>query len=214
MPYDDVPSRIEHTVLGPETTPEDVIAVLDVAIQYGTGARVPPCYVSLADSYAPGVRLATVIGFPHGQHDPSMKAAEAERAGADGADELEVVPNVGRLKAEEDDGVGEDIAEVIAATSLPVTVTVEAPLLSDGEVDRIAKLAADAGAEYLGTVTGFNGGETTPENVKQISRYLPVKASGDVDSWEQAKAMFDAGASRIGTSSGDGIVEEYRHSRS
>lgn len=212
MPYEDVPSRIEHAAVGPETTPEDVISVLDDAIEYGMAARVPPCYVSLADSYAPGVRLTTAVGFPHGQNVPSVKAAEAERAQADGADELAVVANVGRLKATEDQGVGEDLAEVIAATALPVTVIVEAPLLSENELDRIAQLAAEAGADFLETATGFADGGATVADVEHLARFLPVTASGGVDSWDRAEAMFEAGAARLCSTAGDGIVEEYRRS--
>jgi len=212
MVPDDVPARIEHTVLGPETTPSDVIAVLDDAIEYGMAACVPPCYVSQASAYAPGVRLATVIGFPHGQHTSSIKAAEAEQASADGADELDVVCNVGRLRAGEDEAVREDVAEVVAATSLPVKVIVEAPLLTDGELDRVGQLVAEADADFLKTATGFSDGGATVADVERLSRYLPVKASGGIGSWERALAMFEAGAERIGASSGDTIVEEYRRS--
>ncbi|MFB6202840.1 MAG: deoxyribose-phosphate aldolase [Halorhabdus sp.] len=209
MVPEDVPSRIEHRVLGPMTTPADVIEVLDTSIQYGTAACVPPCYVSLAESYAPGVRLVTVIGFPHGQHDPSVKAAEAERAQRDGADALEVVCNAGRLRAGEDDGVRDDLAEVVAATSLPVDVLVHAPLLADDERDHIAQIAADVGAESLTTATGLSGDEPTVEHVRQLARYLPVKATGPVQSWDTAKLLFEAGAAWIGTTAADGILDAY-----
>ncbi|WEL17755.1 MULTISPECIES: deoxyribose-phosphate aldolase [unclassified Halorhabdus] len=210
---EDVPARIEHTVLGPETTPAAVIDVLDDAIEYGMAACVPPCYVAQAGTYAPEVRLATVVGFPHGQHASSVKAAEAAQAGDDGADELDMVCNIGQLKAGEDELVRTDIAEVVAATSLPVKVIVEAPLLTDAELDRVGQLTAEAGADFLKTSTGFNGGATVAD-VERLSRYLPVKASGGIGSWEKAKAMFEAGAERIGASRGATIVDEYRQSES
>ena len=210
MSYDDLPSRIEHTVLGSETTPQDVITALDSAIEYGMDACVPPCYVPLADSYAPGVQLATVIGYPNGQHRPSIKAAEAEQAQADGADELAVVCNVGRLKAGEDDGVGEDLAEVIAATSLPVSVIVEARLLTEGERDRIAQLAADVGAHQLVTSTTFEPGKPAVDTIEQLADYLPVKVTGAISSWEDARPLLDAGGVRIGTPHGEEIIEDYR----
>ncbi|MFB6152590.1 MAG: deoxyribose-phosphate aldolase [Haloarculaceae archaeon] len=204
-----VTGRIEHTVLGPETTPDDVIDVLDAAIEHGMRVCVPPCYVDLADSYAPTVGTATVVGFPHGQNDTSTKVHEAREAWEAGADELDVVLNVGRLRAGEDDDVRDDVAEVVAAVPVPVKVVVEAPLLSDDELRRASELVVDADADFLKTATGFSGGGATVPDVELMSEYLPVKASGGVGSWSDAMAMFDAGAERIGTSSGDVVVREY-----
>ncbi|MFB6084914.1 MAG: deoxyribose-phosphate aldolase [Halorientalis sp.] len=206
----DVPGRIDHTVLGPATTGEDVLTVLDEAIEYGTNACVPPCYVDMATSYAPETAVATVIGFPHGQHAPATKAEEAERAWEAGAAELDLVANAGRLKGGEDDDYRDEIAEVVAATPLPVKVIVEAPLLTDDEKRRAAELAVDADADMLKTATGFGEGGATVADVALLAEYLPVKASGGIGSWERAKAMFDAGAERIGASSGVAIVEEWR----
>jgi deoxyribose-phosphate aldolase len=208
---EDVPSRIEHTVLGPETTPDDVIEVLDAAIELGMRACIPPCYLDLATNYAPTVDLATVIGFPHGQHATGTKCHEAKEAWEAGADELDVVLNVGRLRAGEDDTVREDIEEVVAAVPVPVKVIIETPLLqSEDEKRRACEAVVDADADFLKTATGFSDGGATVEDVELMSEYLPVKASGGVGSWEQAKAMFDAGAERIGASSGDTIVREYQ----
>ncbi|RXK51881.1 deoxyribose-phosphate aldolase [Halorientalis pallida] len=209
----DVPGRIDHTVLGPATTGDDVLAVLDEAIEYGTNACVPPCYVDMASSYAPETTVATVIGFPHGQHAPTAKAEEAECAWEDGADELDLVANAGRLLGGEDDEYREEIAEVVAATPLPVKVIVEAPLLTDSEAERAAELAVAADADMLKTATGFGEGGATVEDVALLSEFLPVKASGGVGSWEHAEAMFEAGAERIGASSGVTIVEEWRAAR-
>ncbi|WP_299265855.1 deoxyribose-phosphate aldolase [Halorientalis sp.] len=206
----DVPGRVDHTVLGPATTGEDVLAVLDEAIAYGTNACIPPCYVELASSYAPETTVATVIGFPHGQHTPSTKAEEAELAWEDGADELDLVANAGRLLAGEDDDYRNEVAEVVAATPLPVKVIVEAPLLTDEEKTRAAELTAAADADMLKTATGFTDGGATVADVELLSESLPVKASGGIGSWERAEAMLDAGAERIGASSGVAIVEEWR----
>jgi len=211
MPIDDIPSRIEHTVLGPETTPGEVIDELDAAIEYGMAARVPPCYLSLANSYAPGIELTTVVGYPDGQHAPAVKAAEAERASADGADELDVVCNLGRLRASEDDGVAEDLAEVVAATARPVNAIVPVSRLRDAELDRLCRLAVDAGVDTLKLLAGDDGGPSA-ETVASLGRYLPVTAGG-VDSWETARSLLEAGATRIGTARGDVIVEEYRRSK-
>ncbi|MFB6183588.1 MAG: deoxyribose-phosphate aldolase [Haloarculaceae archaeon] len=210
----DVAARIEHTVLGPETTPADVTAVLDAAIEHGMRACVPPCYVDGAVDYAPGVDCSTVVGFPHGQHATATKVAEATDAWETGAAELDVVANVGLLHAGEDDRYRRDLAEVVAAVPIPVKVIVETPLLHDEtEKRRAAEHAVAAGADFLKTATGFSGGGATVADVRLLSQYLPVKASGGIGSWERAKAMFDAGADRIGASAGVTIVEEWRRVR-
>jgi deoxyribose-phosphate aldolase len=208
-----VTGRIEHTVLGPETTPDDVIAVLDAAIEYGMRACIPPCYLELADGYAPTVPLATVVGFPHGQNATGAKLAEAETAWEAGADEVDLVANVGRLRAGEDDAVREEVEEVVAAVPVPVKVIVETPLLSEEEKHRVAECVADADAAMLKTATGFSDGGATVPDVELLAEYLPVKASGGIGSWERATAMFDAGAERIGASSGDVIAREFLDQR-
>ena len=207
---DDPRSRIEHTVLGPETTPADVRRVLEEAAEYGLRACVPPSYVTLATEYAPDVPLTTVVGFPNGTHTTETKLREAECAHAEGADELDMVARVGRLRAGEDDAVARDIEAVAGATPLPTKVIVEAPLLSAAEKHRAGEIAADAGVEYLKTATGFSGGGATVADVELLSEYRPVKASGGIGSWAAAQAMFEAGATRIGASSGVTIAREYR----
>jgi deoxyribose-phosphate aldolase len=206
---DDVPARIEHTVLGPETAWSDVAAVLDDALQYGMRACIPPCYVAEATEYA-NVALSTVVDFPHGQGATGAVCEEARQAWTDGADELDVVCNVGRLEAGDDEGVREHLAEVVASVPIPVKVIVEAPLLTDTELDRVGRLVAEADAAYLKTATGFSEGGATVADVERLAKHLPVKASGGIGSWADAEAMFDAGANRIGASSGVAIVEEWR----
>ena len=205
---DDVPDRIEHTVLGPTTGPEDVRDCLDTALQYGMRACLPPWALGLATDYA-NVSLTAVIDFPHGQGATDTVCSAARNAWDEGADELDVVCNVGRLKAGEDDAVRDHLSEVVAAVPIPVKVIVEAPLLSASELHRVGGLAADAGADYLKTATGFTEGGATVEDVELLSQYRPVKASGGIGSWAEAKAMFEAGADRIGASSGDTIVEQW-----
>ncbi|WP_435099973.1 deoxyribose-phosphate aldolase [Halarchaeum sp. P4] len=209
MDREEFAARIDHTVLGPETTVSDVERVLDEAAEYGMNACIPPCYVSEASEYAPDVTLATVVGFPHGQHATAAKREEARVAADDGADELDMVVNVGRLQAGEHEAVRADIEAVVAATTLPVKVIVETALLSDDEKRAAGKLAREAGADFLKTSTGFASGGATVDDVALLSEYLPVKASGGVSDYETAMAMLDAGAERIGASSGVAIVEGY-----
>ncbi|PSQ17666.1 deoxyribose-phosphate aldolase [Halobacteriales archaeon QS_8_69_26] len=203
-------SRIDHTVLGPETTVADVERVLDEASDYGMNACIPPCFVSEAADYAPEVTLATVIGFPHGQTAPSVKAAEAERAWEDGAEEVDMVINVGRLSAGDEDAVRDEIERVVAAAPVTVKVIIETALLTDEQKHAACAAAEAADADFVKTSTGFADGGATVPDVELMSEYLPVKASGGVGDFETARAMFDAGAERIGASSGAAIVDDFR----
>ncbi|MFC4357390.1 deoxyribose-phosphate aldolase [Halobium salinum] len=200
-------AHIDHTVLGPETTLANVETVLDEAAEYGMNACIPPCYVAEAAEYTPDVTLATVVGFPHGQNATGAKRDEGVRAWEDGADELDVVVNVGRLKAGEDERVAEDLEEVVAAVPIPVKVIIETALLNEGEKHRACEAAAQADADMVKTSTGFANGGATVADVELMAEYLPVKASGGVGNAAEALAMLDAGAVRIGASSGVEIVE-------
>ena len=198
---------IDHTILGPETMPNDVRATLDEAHQYGMNACVPPYAVELAAEYTPDVTLMTVVGFPHGHHDHTVKRREGVTAWQAGADELDVVCNVGRLKAGEDDAVRDELAELVAAVPIPVKVIVETTLLSDAEKRRACEAAVAADAAMVKTSTGFADGGATIDDVALMSEYLPVKASGGIGSYDEAVAMLEAGADRIGASSGVAILE-------
>jgi len=206
------PARIEHTALGPETNLADVQACLDTARELGMRACIPPWALAEATEYV-DVPLTTVVDFPHGQGATNAVSHEATVAHAAGADELDLVCPIGRLKAGDDDAVREHVTEIVAAVAVPVKLIVEAPLLTEAELHRVGELAVEADVAYLKTATGFADGGATVADVELLSRYLPVKASGGVGSWERAKAMFDAGAERIGASSGDVIVRKWRTRR-
>ena len=198
---------IDHTVLGPETTMADVEALLEEAREYGTNACIPPCYLEEATEYAPEVTVATVVGFPHGQHAPDVKRHEAVTAWQTGADELDVVINVGRLKAGEEAAIRAELEELIAAVPIPVKVILETPLLTEEEIRQGCEVALEADAAMVKTATGFQDGGATVSDVELMSEYLPVKASGGIGTYEEAMAMIDAGAERIGASSGVAILE-------
>jgi len=212
MDESDIPARIEHTVLGPTTTAADVREVAATAADLGMRVCVPPRYAPTAVGTAPDVEVVTVVGFPHGHHQPAVKAAEAERAVADGASEVDMVAALGPLLDGEDGAVEADIEVVVDAVDVPVKVIVEAPLLGEGDLRRACAAARDAGADFVKTATGFSEGGATVADVGVMSEYLPVKASGGVGSWADARAMFEAGAERVGASSGDVIVREYLES--
>jgi deoxyribose-phosphate aldolase len=210
MNESELAAKIDHTVLGPETTLADVEAVLDEAEEYGMNACIPPCYVAEAAEYAPDVTLATVVGFPHGQNATDAKRDEAVDAWDDGTDELDMVINVGRLKTGDHDAVRADIEELVAAVPIPVKVIIETALLTDEEKHDACRLAKEAGAAFVKTSTGFADGGAEIEDVELMAEYLPVKASGGIGTYQKAKAMLDAGAERIGASSGVEIVEDFR----
>jgi deoxyribose-phosphate aldolase len=208
MERSDFAARVDHTVLGPETTPADARRVVAEAERYGMNACLPPCYVAEVAETDPEATLVTVIGFPHGQHAPAVKREEAVAAWEDGADELDVVLNVGRLKAGDDDAVVTELSELVAAVPTPVKVIVEAPLLTDAELHRAAEAAVAADADYLKTGTGFSG-PATVDDVASLAEYLPVKASGGIGTYPEARAMLAAGAERIGASAGVALVEGF-----
>ncbi|MFT4880915.1 MAG: deoxyribose-phosphate aldolase [Natronomonas sp.] len=205
----DIPARIEHTVLGPTTTAADVREAVTTAADLGMRACVPPRYVPTAVGTAPAVETVTVVGFPHGHHQPAVKASEARRAVADGASEVDTVAALGPLLAGEEGATRADIEAVVDAVDVPVKAIVEAPLLEEGQLRRACAAARDAGAAFLKTATGFSEGGATVADVEVMSEFLPVKASGGVGSWPTARAMFEAGAERVGASSGGVIVQEY-----
>lgn len=210
MDRNEFAAKIDHTVLGPETTWSAVQTVLAEAAEYGMNACIPPCYVSEAASAdATPETVATVVGFPHGQHATAAKRDEAVTAWNDGADEIDLVINIGRLRAGDDAAVAADVADVVAAVPIPVKVIIETSLLTDAEKRRACSAAADADADMVKTSTGFADGGATVADVELMSEYLPVKASGGIGSAAEATAMLDAGAERIGASSGVDIVTDY-----
>ncbi|WP_253737480.1 deoxyribose-phosphate aldolase [Halohasta salina] len=206
MNRQELAGRIDHTVLGPETTPADVDRVVAEATEHGMNACIPPCYVAAtAEQAPPTLTLATVIGFPHGQDSTRIKREAAASGWKAGADELDVVINVGRLKAGETDAVTEEIEAIVASVPVPVKVIIEAGLLTDDEKRRACQAAVDADAAMVKTSTGFADVEpsgATVADVELMSDYLPVKASGGIGDYETAMAMLDAGAERIGASAG------------
>jgi deoxyribose-phosphate aldolase len=207
---------IDHTLLKPEATPAMIERLCDEARKHHFKAVcVNGCHVSSAVQRLKGskVNVCAVIGFPLGAGAGPAKAHEAVLAVADGADEIDMVINVGRLKAREDANVLRDIRNVRTAIGrrICLKVILETCLLTEAEKIRACELTRDAGADFVKTSTGFAGGGATTTDVALMHRVvgtgLGVKASGGIKSWETAAAMLAAGASRIGTSSGVAILE-------
>lgn len=210
---------IDHTNLKPYATKEDIIKLCDEAIQYGFYAVcVNPYRVKLAKDYLSGkgadVKVASVIGFPLGATPTEVKVFEAKKALDDGADELDMVINIGALKDGDYEYVKRDIEEVVKVAhekGAKVKVIIETCYLTDEEKVKACELAKEAGADFVKTSTGFGSGGATVEDVrlmrKVVGPEMGVKASGGIRTYEQAVAMIEAGANRIGTSSGVKIVE-------
>ena len=205
---------IDHTILKPETTQEQVEKMLSEAKEYDLASVcVNPTWVSLAAESLKDsdVKVCTVIGFPLGANTSAVKAFETEDAIANGADEIDMVINIGALKAGNDALVLDDIKAVVDASGDKlVKVIIEACLLTDEEKVRACQLSKEAGADYVKTSTGFSTGGATVADValmrKTVGPDMGVKASGGARSYEDAIAFIEAGASRIGASSGVAIM--------
>ncbi|HGA1490340.1 TPA: deoxyribose-phosphate aldolase [Streptococcus suis] len=205
---------IDHTILKPETTQEQVEKILAEAKEYDfASVCVNPTWVTLAAESLKDsdVKVCTVIGFPLGANTPAVKAFETKDAISNGADEIDVVINIGALKTGNYDLVLEDIKAVVAASGDKlVKVIIEACLLTDDEKVKACQLSQEAGADYVKTSTGFSTGGATVADValmrKTVGPDMGVKASGGARSYEDAIAFIEAGASRIGASSGVAIM--------
>lgn len=206
---------IDHTLLKAEATKEQIEKLCAEAKQFNfASVCVNPTWVKHSSELLQGteVVVCTVIGFPLGANTPAVKAFEAKDAIANGAKEVDMVINIGALKDKNDELVQADIAAVVEAAkgSALVKVIIEACLLTDEEKVKACELAVAAGADYVKTSTGFSTGGATAEDIalmrKTVGPELGVKASGGVRSLEDMKKMVEAGATRIGASSGVAIM--------
>jgi len=217
----DLAALIDHTILKPEAVPAEIDRLCEEAMRHRfwsvcvNGFWVPRCRDLLRGS---GVKVCTVVGFPLGAMDARSKAFEAGEAVAQGADEIDMVVNLGALKAGALDAVERDIRGVVEAAGPRVTkVILETGLLTDAEKATACLLAVAAGASFVKTCTGFaKGSVATVADIALMRRTvgpdLGVKASGGVRSRADALAMVAAGATRIGTSSGVAIVTAEKES--
>jgi deoxyribose-phosphate aldolase len=205
---------IDHTLLKPDATQEMIDKLCEEAKQYRfASVCVNPIWVSRAAKALVGsdVKVCTVIGFPLGANTPAVKAAETRDAISNGAQEVDMVINIGAIKSGNWDLVKEDIRAVVeAANGVLVKVILETGLLTDEEKQTACNICVEAGADYVKTSTGFGPGGATVEDIalmrETVGPDIGVKASGGVRTTEAALAMIKAGASRIGTSSGVAIV--------
>lgn len=214
---ENIASFIDHTLLKANATTNEIKKLCDEAIEHGfysvcvNPIHVNKCKVFLQESK---VKIATVIGFPLGANTLETKSYEAQNAIDHGADELDMVINIGALKDNNLDLVREDIKAVVnvaKSKNIPVKVIIETSLLEDEEKITACRLTKEAGADFVKTSTGFSTGGATLSDIelmKSVVGDFGIKASGGVKDYNQAIKMIEAGATRIGASSGIKIVNK------
>lgn len=206
---------IDHTILKPEATEAAVQKIIDEAKEYNFfSVCINPCWVAFASEQLADtdVAVCTVIGFPLGANTPEVKAYEAADSIKNGANEVDMVINIGALKSQQYDYVRQDIQGVVDAAKgkALVKVIIETALLTDEEKVKACELAKEAGADFVKTSTGFSTGGAKVADIRlmreTVGPDMGVKASGGVHNAEEALAMIEAGATRIGASTGVAIV--------
>jgi deoxyribose-phosphate aldolase len=213
----DIAGMIDHTLLKPDATADQIAQLCYEARKYKfASVCVNPTHVKLCAELLQGsdVKVCTVIGFPLGASSPEVKAFEAETAIHDGATEIDMVINIGALKAGDHTLVAQDIREVVRvgrAHSALIKVIIETALLTEEEKVQACLFSKEAGADFVKTSTGFSGGGATAEDVALMRRVvgpeMGVKASGGVRDFDDAQSMVEAGATRLGASAGVKIVQ-------
>lgn len=210
-------SCIDHTLLKPNATPEAIAGLCEEARKYGFySVCVNPVYIAPATRHLVGttVKVCTVIGFPLGATFTEVKVAEAREALRNGANELDMVLNVGLLLGDDLAAVQYDIEAVVNVAHKAgalVKVIIETALLDEEQKITACELVTNSGAEFIKTSTGFASGGATVDDIELLRRYVgptvKIKASGGIRDIDTALDMLDAGADRIGTSSGVALVE-------
>lgn len=215
MDIKDILSRVDHTLLKQDSTWEQIRETIDDAVEFSTASVcIPASFVKQAAEYADGkVKICTVIGFPLGYSTTAAKAAEAEDALQNGADEIDMVINVGWLKDKKYDELLSEIKAVKAACGENVLkVIIETCLLTDEEKIKMCEIVSASGADYIKTSTGFSTGGATKEDIAlfkaHVSGGLKIKAAGGIRSIADAEDFISLGADRLGTSAIVKLVKE------
>ncbi len=207
MDQKQVLGMVDHTLLGVASTWDEIKGILDDAMIYETAsACIPAAYVKEAAEYVNGkLAICTVIGFPNGYSTTAVKVFETKDAIANGADEIDMVINVGMLKNKRYDAIEDEIRQIHEACGGRILkVIIETCLLTEEEKIRMCEIVTRAGAEYIKTSTGFSTGGATFEDVallrKHIGPHVKVKAAGGIASFDDAEKFVSLGAERLGTS--------------
>lgn len=209
---------VDHTLLKPTATWKEIKELIDDAIKYETASVcIPPCYVEMANEYAEGkIKICTVIGFPNGNNTIQTKVWETRDAISCGASEIDMVINIGMLKAGNYEYVKSEIEEIENTCHRTPTTTgetailkviIETCLLTKEEIEKMCEIVKDAGADFIKTSTGFSTAGATKEvvsimktKINALGGGLEIKAAGGISSFEDAKDFIELGATRLGTS--------------
>ena len=207
MELKDILSKCDHTLLRPDAVWDEVRQLCDDGLRYGVASVcISPCHVSAAASYLGGrLPVCTVVGFPSGASSTAVKCFEAAEAIGDGADELDMVANIGWIKSGMYREVGQEIAEVKRICSKHILkVIIETCLLTEEEKIEMCRVVSDSGADYIKTSTGFSTGGATFDDVRlikaNIEPHLRIKAAGGIATLEDGETFLTLGADRLGTS--------------
>ena len=200
-------STVDHTLLSQSATWDEIKAICDDGIKYGCASVcIPPSYVKKASEYTDGkIKICTVIGFPNGYNTTRVKCFEATDAVENGADEIDMVINIGMLKDKKYEELFTEISEVKkACKGKLLKVIIETCLLTDEEKKAMCRIVSESGADFIKTSTGFSTGGATREDIKLFSENvdsrLKIKAAGGIASIKDAEDMLSLGAERLGTS--------------
>ena len=217
MEIKEILAKCDHTLLAQTATPDDIRRICDEGIEFGTASVcIPPCYVDLAARYSGGrIPICTVIGFPNGNMTTAAKCFETRDAVANGASEIDMVINIGMLRAGRVDYVHDEIAAVRAeCRGRVLKVIIETCLLTDEEKKLMCSVVAQGGADYIKTSTGFSKGGATKEDIRLFAENVPaglkIKAAGGISTLADAEEFIKLGASRLGTSRIVKLAKERR----
>lgn len=207
MTHSEVLKMVDHTLLAQTATWEEIRQICDDGLRYGTASVcIPPCYVAAAAEYVQGkLPICTVIGFPNGNHTTEAKIYEAKDAVANGASELDMVINIGALKAKNYAYVQNEIEKLKEVCDNKILkVIIETCLLNEEEKIKMCEIVTQAKADYIKTSTGFSTGGATFDDIALFAKYVgpdvKIKAAGGISSFDDAEKFISLGASRLGTS--------------
>jgi len=220
MKADELARYIDLTLLKPQATVKEIETLISEAKKYTfSSVCIPPCHIKQAAYILEGknTKVGTVIGFPLGYQTTSVKLHESREAVESGAEEIDMVMNISRLKSGKLSMVQDEISEIVSAfPKIIIKVIIETCYLTDKEKVKACKLVIESGADFVKTSTGFGPAGATVADVKLLANTatgrIKVKASGGIKTLDDTLKMIDAGAMRIGTSSGVNIVEEFLRS--
>ncbi len=207
MLLEEILAKVDHTLLSTTATYKEIKETVEDAIKYKTASVcIPPCYVKdVKKEFGDSVKICTVIGFPNGYNSSKVKCFETRQALKDGADEIDMVINVGDVKAKKFTKVKNEIKKIREITEGKVLkVIIETCLLTEREKIKMCNIVSEAGADYIKTSTGFSTAGATFDDVKLFKQYVSkdvkIKAAGGISSIEDAEKFIELGADRLGTS--------------